>query len=494
MGRKFPCMMLLLVLCGSLPFVSALSAEPGWISLFNGNNLDDWRAGENASSFRVENGLLVADGPRAHLFYAGAVNNADFRNFELKAEVLTQPGCNSGIYFHTRFQESNWPEEGFEVQIDNSATGEGGYLERKLTGSLYGVRNVYKALAQDGSWFEMHITVHGKQVQVRLGGVLLVDYIEPEPVAVDPAHPHRVLGHGTFALQCHDAKSKVSFRNLWVRPLPDAASAAAPTPPAFDAVDQQILHLGMANFPMVDYHIHLKGGLTLEQALAESRRTGVFYGIAPNCGLGFPIQNDAGIEAYMESMKGAPVWLGMQAEGREWTQLFSREAVSRFDYVFTDAMTFRDEQGKRTRLWIKEEVNVPDKQAFMEMYVKRILGVLNREPIDIYVNPTFLPECIAAEYDQLWTPERMQQVIEAAKKNQVAIEINNRYRLPSPAFIRMAKAAGVKFSFGTNNGDRNLGRLEYALEMVRQCGLGWEDIFVPAPVGQRAIDRKPLPK
>ena len=38
---------------------------------------------------------------------------------------------------------------------------------------------------------------------------------------------------------------------------------------------------------MVDYHVHLKEGLTLEQALAKSRRDGIEYGIAVNCGKGF---------------------------------------------------------------------------------------------------------------------------------------------------------------------------------------------------------------
>jgi len=84
----------------------------------------------------------------------------------------------------------------------------------------------------------------------------------------------------------------------------------------------------------------------------------------------------------------------------------------------------------------------------------------------------------------------MQAVIAAAKRNDVAIEINNRFHVPSPAFIRAAKKAGVKFSFGTNNADANLGRMEYALEMVRQCGLTGQDIFVPKPDGEKPIQKR----
>ena len=257
-----------------------------------------------------------------------------------------------------------------------------------------------------------------------------------------------------------------------------------------DEKDIQALRLARDNFPLVDFHVHLKGNLTLEEALAESRRTGIFYGIAPNCGLGFSITDDGGIDDFLKKQQGQPIFLGMQAEGREWVKLFSREAIARFDYVFTDAMTFTDDHGKRIRLWINDEIEIPDKQAFMEMYVNRILGVLNNEPIDIYVNPTYLPDCISSEYDQLWTPERMQKVIEAARRNDVAIEINARYRIPSLAFVKRAKAAGVKFSLGTNNADRDLGRLDYGLEMVKDCNLTWKDMFMPKLDGQKPVQRR----
>ena len=244
------------------------------------------------------------------------------------------------------------------------------------------------------------------------------------------------------------------------------------------------------NYPVVDYHVHLKGGLTIEQALANSRRVGIYYGVAINCGLGFPVHSDDSVRAYLDSMKGQPCFVAMQGEGREWMTLASRESVAQFDYVFTDAMTFTDDNGRRMRIWLPDEVGeIKDEQAFMEMYVKRIVGVMH-EPIDIYANATFLPPQIAARYDALWTPERMGKVIDAAVKNDVAIEINNRYKIPSAAFITAAKAAGAKFSFGTNNADANLGRLEYSIQMVKQCGLGWQDIFVPKPDGQKAIQVK----
>jgi histidinol phosphatase-like PHP family hydrolase len=243
--------------------------------------------------------------------------------------------------------------------------------------------------------------------------------------------------------------------------------------------DSMLANLKTQRFPMIDFHVHLKGGLTIEEVISKSERTNVTCGIAPNCGLNFPITNDSLLLVFYESMKEYPVLLGMQAEGREWTKLFSKETISKFDYVFTDALTFTDDHGKRTRLWIKEEVNIADPQAFMDMYISRILSVINNEPIDIFVNPTFLPECIAIRYNELWTRDRMLKVIDAAVKNHIAIEINDRYRIPGATFIKLAKSKGVKFSFGTNNGDKSFADLSYCREMIRECGLEAGDMFMP---------------
>ncbi len=482
-------------LMGSLLAVPSLArGAEDWIPLFDGRSLTGWKASENPDSFKVRDGQIAADGPRAHLFYSGPVRDADFKNFELKLDVLTRPGANAGVYFHTRFQPKGWPAQGFEVQINNTYRGEGDYRERKKTGSLYGVRNVYKTMARDDEWFQVQIAVRGPQVQIRVNETLLVDYVEADPpVSVDPGFS-RVLERGAFALQCHDPGSKVFFRNVLLRPLPDDLPATPPRPAA-DAIYRELMRLGNQNYPLVDSHVHLRPGMQLEDLLRQSRRDGIQYGIAVNGGLRQMVTDDAGAEAFLKRLEGQPVFAAFQAEGREWVKMFSRETVAKFDYVFTDAMTFTDDKDKRMRLWMKDEVGeIPDKQAFMEMYVKRIAGVLN-EPIDIYANPTFLPAPIAADYDQLWTPERMQKVIAAAKKNDVAIEINNRYRIPSPAFIKAAKKGGVKFSCGTNNaGANDIGRNEYCVQMIKECDLRWQDFFVPKPDGQKPIQRRGFPK
>ena len=242
---------------------------------------------------------------------------------------------------------------------------------------------------------------------------------------------------------------------------------------------ERIAELKKSGYDIVDYHGHLKGGLTMEELVAHSKKTGIEYGVAFNAGVGFPITDDSTLLANYEQYKDYPVYMAMQAEGREWVDMFSKDNIATFDYVFTDAMTWTDKKGRRMRLWMPEEVFVDDKDDFMDQLVDQIVGVMTNEPIDLYVNSTYLPDVLQPEYDELWTDERMDKVIAAAVSNNIAIEINARYKIPSATFIKKAKAAGVKFSMGTNNVDNNLGTLDYAIKMIDSCGLVPTDFFKP---------------
>jgi hypothetical protein len=221
----------------------------------------------------------------------------------------------------------------------------------------------------------------------------------------------RFLDHGTFALQCHDANTRTAFRSIRVRLLPDDTPTPAGPAPVADDTARQIIDTGRHNIPMLDLHVHLLGGLTLEQALARSLRDGIQYGVAINGGVGQRATNDLIALAFIYSLRSTPFFIGFQAEGREWSGMFSRDAMARFDYLFTDSMTWTDNRGKRMRLWIPDEVGtIADPQEFMDTLVDRTVGILNDEPIDIYVNPTFLPDVLAPQYESLWTEPRRRKV------------------------------------------------------------------------------------
>lgn len=185
----------------------------GWISLFDGKTLSGWKVGDNASTFSVQDGAIVANGPVAHLFYMGDVKNHDFKNFEFKADVMTTPGSNSGLYFHTAYQESGWPSKGYEAQVNNS------HQDWRRTGSLYAVDDVKEVHVKDNEWYTEQIIVKDKRVVIKINDKTVVDYTEPDNVQQPKDMAGRMLSSGTFAIQGHDPESKVYFKNIMVKPL-----------------------------------------------------------------------------------------------------------------------------------------------------------------------------------------------------------------------------------------------------------------------------------
>ena len=204
------------LLCVAVALASCFSvtskAEDGeFIKLFNGKNLDGWKASENVDSWSVEDGAIVCNGPRSHLFYVG--EGAPFKDFHFIGEVKTTPGSNAGIYFHTRFQEEGWPKYGFECQVNVTSK------DPKKTSSLYGVVNVSNPPVKDNEWYTQEIIVKGKNVVLKVNGETLVDYTEAEGAESNDPNFVRLINEGTFALQAHDPDSKVYFKNLRVRKL-----------------------------------------------------------------------------------------------------------------------------------------------------------------------------------------------------------------------------------------------------------------------------------
>ena len=200
----------ILVLLGATPEVT--QNKDGWVSLFDGKSLDGWEVNEDHGLNYLEDGKIKAHGPRAHIFYTGSVKNHDFKNFELKLEIMTTPGSNSGVYFHTKYQNQGWPENGYEAQVNCT------HKDKRKGGSLYAVKDIGESPGKDGEWWEYHIIVKGKSITLKVNGKTTVEYSEPKNVEPQ-AFKGRKLSSGTFALQCHDPKSVVFYRNIRVKPL-----------------------------------------------------------------------------------------------------------------------------------------------------------------------------------------------------------------------------------------------------------------------------------
>ena len=202
---------LLLAACSA----SKQNKSSGWTSLFDGKTLDGWKVGARPETFKVEDGTIVVNGLTSHLFYDGPLKDHNFKNFEFSARVMTFPGSNSGIYFHTQFQERGWPSKGYEVQVNNSHT------DWRRTGSLYAIEDVKEVYVKDNEWYTEYIMVKGKRVIIKINDKTVVDYTEPANVNRPADMAGRLISSGTFALQGHDPKSKVLFKEIMVKPLPD---------------------------------------------------------------------------------------------------------------------------------------------------------------------------------------------------------------------------------------------------------------------------------
>ena len=187
----------------------------GWISLFDGKTFEGWKAGQNKETFTISDNAIVVHGDCCHLYYDGSVENANFKNFEFKADVMTKPGANSGIYFHTEYQD-DWPSKGYEVQVNNS------HSDWRRTGGLYAVADVKESPAKDNEWFTEHIIVKDKHITVLVNGKVVTDYTEPDGISQTgyPNMPGRKISSGTFALQGHDPGSEIHYKNIMVKPLP----------------------------------------------------------------------------------------------------------------------------------------------------------------------------------------------------------------------------------------------------------------------------------
>ena len=395
-----------------------------------------------------------------------------YQNFLLKGEALTQPDAEAALLFHTD------GTSGYEVAIRNGAID-----GSRKSGSLTAVRNLYRSLATDGEWFDFEIAVRGKNISVRVEGVDVVCYTEPEHPYRTEEYAHRLLSSGSVALK--GVQGEVKFRNMMMTRLREDVRNETDTMPPIDEQKDAVIRLQQRNFPVIDYHVHLKGDLTKEMAHAMSMNYGINYGVAPNAGeggVGRMLANDQEVYEYYDEVKGLPFLCGVQGEGRKWTATFSQEALGIFDYLFTDAMTIIDHKGRISRIYRPEEVHYDgmSKERYMDQIVDQTVTILTNEPADIFANPTYLPDDMNADYDTYWTPERVDRVLDVLEKYHIALEINARYHIPSYDIIRKAKARGIKFTFGTNNVDSNFGRLEYSLNAIEECGLTPDDIWFPS--------------
>jgi histidinol phosphatase-like PHP family hydrolase len=265
------------------------------------------------------------------------------------------------------------------------------------------------------------------------------------------------------------------------RPL--SALVQAPAQPGLD-------------FPLEDYHVHLNA-MTIDQVVETSKQTGVKYGVLEHCGTKenqYPIvlSTDKDLLDWIAKLQGKGVYIGVQAEWIDWVGCFSKEAFSRLDYVLTDSWTVRDANGKRIKAFSREYDPGDDAEAFMKWYVDWIVEILETTPLDIWSHPMWVTRKFTPQLEQMWTEERMRRVIATLKNTNTAVEIDSAVKLPTMPFLKMAKAEGIKFSFGASSQGAKINPIDWSIATARELGLTRKDMFQPAPRGRKPIQIRKL--
>lgn len=232
------------------------------------------------------------------------------------------------------------------------------------------------------------------------------------------------------------------------------------------------------DFPLCDLHVHLTDRFSIEHVMDIAQERNVRFGIVEHPGQQGPIRNDADLRKYIERLRKFPVLIGLQPTNLGWSRRFSPELLAQIDYVLMDPQTIPLGNGEFMHIW-EFSTYVEDTNEFMDRYMAYSLEILTKEPINIFGWPLFLPVCIARDYYTLWTHDRMQRLISAAKMRSIAFEINDMSHTPHQEFIKMAKEQGLKFTFGSDSRNNNAGRLVYCKQVARKCSLKADDLYAP---------------
>jgi len=211
----FFCFSLLIFGFGSAMAQKA-AKEKGFVSLFNGENLDGWVG--NKSSYRAENGMIVIN-PKGE----GGGNlytESEYGDFNLRFEFQLTPGANNGLGIHTPL-EGDAAYVGKELQIlDNTASKYDDLEGYQFHGSVYGVIPAKKGFLKPvGEWNEQEVIVKHPKIKIILNGAVILegDYLEASKNGTldQKEHPGLKRNRGHIGFLGHG--DVVHFKNIRIK-------------------------------------------------------------------------------------------------------------------------------------------------------------------------------------------------------------------------------------------------------------------------------------
>ena len=235
---------------------------------------------------------------------------------------------------------------------------------------------------------------------------------------------------------------------------------------------EQVARLKAKEIPLTDYHIHIRGGMTPEKALDWAKKTGIRSGVLENHGKDWPLSDNAKLKAFIDDAQKFPELLvGIQVNDRDWFRTIEPALREKLDFVLADTMIMDGQ-----KLWQENEYEIANENVWLERYFNHCMIVVN-EPITILANPTYLPNRIKHRYDDFWSEDRMGKLIDAAIKNNVALEIQAGTEFPNQKFIKLALQKGAKISIGRNNMDDKPNELKRSLDWLEELNVKPENML-----------------
>jgi hypothetical protein len=209
--RALPTIFLALLFFESLPIPFA-GAQPGWVRLFNGKNLNGWKA-YGDETWKARSGTILGESSAGK--YGYLVTDQEFRDFDLRVRFKGEANGNSGLFFHSHITGTSaaGPDiQGVQAEVD-PAPGHhtGGLYESGGRGWLIQPTAAGEKALKEGQWNELEVSAHGNRIVTRLNGVTIADYHDPTPKFTE----------GAIALQIHTGGGvSVRWKDIEIRGAP----------------------------------------------------------------------------------------------------------------------------------------------------------------------------------------------------------------------------------------------------------------------------------
>jgi hypothetical protein len=169
-------------------------SDAGWVTLFDGSNLDNWTAVGKAN-WRIEDKLLQADKGSGHL-----VSKNSYSDFQLRAEFWVDADANSGIFIRCTDPQKPGTATCYEVNIyDKRSDPSYG------TGAIVNYAKVSPMPKAGGRWNTLEITAKGPQLSVVLNGTRTAEVQDSK--------------HARGPLSIQYGAGVVKFRKVQIKPL-----------------------------------------------------------------------------------------------------------------------------------------------------------------------------------------------------------------------------------------------------------------------------------